>query len=239
MYKVADIVFDARDCGSTFAARAEKYRVSEGLPEFTLTLTEEELEAAREVSRLSEDGIRYMMSGSKFYFELINRKGFMLHSSAVVKDGRAYLFSGPSGMGKSTHTGFWLELFPDAYILNDDKPAVRSTDNGFYAYGTPWSGKHDISRNTGVPIGGIAFIERSDVNFIEPMPVKNAVFGMIAQTVRHIRRERMEELLDTVEMLISSAPVYRLGCTKDISAAELAYEVMSHGAASKNEITER
>lgn len=224
MYKVADIVFEAGDCGSVFLERAEKYRVFEGTPEFTLSISDEDV--SRSILQTTPDGIRYMLSGTKFYIELIKRGGMMLHSSAVALDGKAYLFSGNSGVGKSTHTGYWLDLFPEAYILNDDKPALIPHEGFVTAYGTPWSGKHDISRNEGLPVGGIAFIERSDHNFIEPMPAKQAAAGLVAQTVRHIKRERMEAMLDTLMNVIRNVPIYRLGCINDRSAAELASRAM-------------
>ena len=72
----------------------------------------------------------------------------LLHSSAVVVDGYAYLFSADSGTGKSTHTGLWKQHFGDrAYIINDDKPAIRKVDGEWYVFGTPWSGKTDTSVN--------------------------------------------------------------------------------------------
>lgn len=231
MFKVADIVFDAGDCGEAFRLRSEKYRIPEGEPEFTIDLAPEDLELCRrEFPEADDEVIRYLLSGTRFYFELIKRGGLLLHSSAVVKDGRAYLFSASSGVGKSTHTGYWLGLFPDAYILNDDKPAIRLIDGVFRAYGTPWSGKHDLSRNEGVPIGGIACIERSKENFIEPLPPAAAAARILSQTVRHIRAERMEELLSTLDLLIRRVPIYRLGCTNDPSAAVLSERTMTEKA---------
>ena len=227
MYKAANIVFDAKDAGGLFYERAVPYRVDAGTPEFCITITEEELELCRKDSpRSTDEAHRYILSGTKFYFELIKRGGMLLHSSAVVKDGRAYLFTANPGVGKSTHTGYWLKLYPDAYILNDDKPAIRREGGVFYAYGTPWSGKYDISRNEGVPIGGIACLERSGTNFIEPMPAAQAAAKILSQTVRHVRRERMDELLTTLDLLIREVPIYRLGCVNDISAAAVASETL-------------
>ena len=63
----------------------------------------------------------YYCSAYRFYTQLVDFSGLMLHSSAVIMDGRAYLFSAPSGTGKSTHTQLWLDVFGDrATILNDD-----------------------------------------------------------------------------------------------------------------------
>ena len=231
MYKVAGIVFDAVDCGETFRLRSPKYEVTEGKPEFRITLPDDEIEESlKNTPGASEEVIKYLLSGTKFYFELIKREGMLLHSSAVVKDGRAFLFTANPGVGKSTHTGYWLECFPDAYILNDDKPAIRLENGVFYAYGTPWSGKHDISRNEGVPIGGIASLERADHNFIEPMPTAAALAKLLSQTVRHVRAERMNELLATLDRLINEVPIFRLGCLNDPSAALLSESAMNKKA---------
>ncbi|MBO4848844.1 MAG: hypothetical protein J5586_06805 [Clostridia bacterium] len=226
MYRVADLVFEADGCGEMFRSRAEKYRVSSGEPEFTVSVSEEEIRSVDGISSLGDDARRYMLSGTKFYFELIKRSGMLLHSSAAVLDGKTYLFSGPCGVGKSTHAAHWLELYPEAYILNDDKPAIRLFENGAKAYGTPWSGKHDISRNESADIAGIAFVERAEDNFIELMPTAEAAAKLLSQTVRHISEERMDELLRTVDRLLSGTPVYRLGCINDISAAVLSSGVM-------------
>lgn len=227
MFRAANIVFEAKDCGELFDERSEPYRVGSGTPEFLISISEEELELCRRESPgVSDRALMYLLSGTKFYFELIKRGGMLLHSSAVVKDKKAYLFTANPGVGKSTHAGYWLKLFPDAYILNDDKPALRREDGVFCAYGTPWSGKHDISRNEGVPVGAIACIERAETNFIEPMPPAFAAAKLLSQTVRHIREERMDELLTTLDLLIRETPIYRLGCVNDVSAAAVSSETM-------------
>ena len=91
------------------------------------------------------DSSEYTWFGYRFYCELIHHSGFFLHASAVSLDNRAYLFSADSGTGKSTHTGLWLEYFGKgrAFLINDDKPALRKGDSGYLACGTPFSGKHD------------------------------------------------------------------------------------------------
>ncbi len=226
MYKAAGLVFGAEGCGETFLARAEKYRVTGGVPEFTVAVTDEEAAACMRASGLNGDLSRYLASGTKFYFELIKRGGMLLHSSAVALNGEAYLFSGDPGAGKSTHAGLWLKCFPGAYVLNDDKPALTRCENGFLASGTPWSGKNDISRNESLPVKGIAFIEKAPENSIERLSPKDAAVRIIPQTVRRISSARMEELLDTVDRLVTTVPVYVLKCRPDEDAARLAHSAM-------------
>ena len=91
----------------------------------------------------------------------------MLHASAVVVDGDAYLFSAPCGTGKSTHASLWLKYLKhkNPYILNDDKPAIRIVNDNIYVYGTPFSGKTDKNKNEKANLKGIAFLEQSNLLF--------------------------------------------------------------------------
>ena len=133
---------------------------------------------------LDYESLAYMYSGWAFYRQLLSYDGLMFHSSAVELDGVAYLFSGPSGMGKSTHTRLWQQEFPSARIFNDDKPALRYIDGVWYAYGTPWCGKDGININTKVPIGGICFLRQGKENKIRRLPEIEAAAAIISQTLR-------------------------------------------------------
>ena len=85
---------------------------------------------------------------------VILREGLSIHASAVVSDGKAYLFLGKSGTGKSTHARLWLKNIPGSHLLNDDNPAVRLIDGSPVAFGTPWSGKTPCYRDESAPVGG-------------------------------------------------------------------------------------
>ena len=173
--------------------------------------------------------IEYMATGSMFYSRLIAHSGLLIHSSAVVYEDRAYLFSAPSGTGKSTHTGLWLKEFPGAEIINDDKPALRIFDDGIYVYGTPWSGKTDMSLNKKVKLQGIAFLERGEKNEISPMSSIKALENLLNQTVRPGQRNQASLLMDHLSTLISRVPIYRFSCNMDPEAAHVSYETMSKG----------
>lgn len=175
-----------------------------------------------------DDLCEYLYSGAKFYRELLKRDGMMLHASCVVVDGFAYLFTANSGTGKSTHTGLWLECFGErAFILNDDKPAIRREDGKWYAYGTPWSGKDDISRNCRAPIGGIAVIERAESNSIRPFAGIPAIHGVLRQVNRPKSKVYREMLLELMDKLIADVPIWKLQCNMEREAAQIAFAAMS------------
>ncbi len=181
----------------------------------------------KQYPQLSLADCEYMWTGEQFCTALLEFDGFMLHSSAVVYEGRAYLFSAPSGTGKSTHTALWCEVFGDtAYILNDDKPVLRIENGEVVAYGTPWSGKTDLNRNVGVPLQGICFIERSEENRIKRVSTAEAVYMLLNQTIRPAAPEQMERLLLVLDKVLSKAQVYKMGCNISRDAVEMAYEAM-------------
>lgn len=181
---------------------------------------------------LSEDSNIYLQSGFQFYRQLLKFNGLMLHASAVEMEGKAYLFSGPSGMGKSTHTRLWQQLFGDAaQVFNDDKPALRRMEDAWYAYGTPWCGKDGINQNKKVPLAGICFLRRGEKNSIRRLDALEATTYIISQTMRKFKdTENLDSMLSIVEKLVSEIPVYELFNKPEPEAALLSYETMKKGA---------
>lgn len=178
---------------------------------------------------LSEEDCEYLMSGGSFYQQLLRFQGMMLHSSAVVKDGKAYLFTAPCGTGKSTHTRLWLENFKDAFILNDDKPALRLENDMFYAYGTPWSGKTAQNCNVRVPLAGICVLRRGQENKIIPYAGHAALHDILEQTIRPKNPVLLSDLLELLDQLIVQVPIWKMECNMEPSAAYISYDAMSGG----------
>lgn len=185
------------------------------------------LSAMAEHPELVQDDWEYMITGSDFYTELLNFDGILLHSSCIVVDDMAYAFSADSGTGKSTHTQLWLKHFGDrAYMLNDDKPAIRLIDGIVYACGTPWSGKYDYSTPKVVPLAGICFLERSENNWIKKADTGKAVFNIFSQTVRKLNAQRMDSLFDVLEQIFAKVPLYEFGCDISEEALFTSYNAM-------------
>ena len=149
----------------------------------------------------------------------------MLHSSGVVVDNYAYLFSADPGTGKSTHTDLWVKYFGNdrAKIINDDKPAIRMINDKIYVYGTPWSGKTDQNINMKVPLGAIVFLERSEDNWVKEIEPKEAIPLILQQTIRPREPEVMIKLLDMLDIVLRRVKLYRLGCNISEEAVKVSY----------------
>lgn len=169
----------------------------------------------------------YMESGYHFYARLLAYDGLQLHASAVACDGKAYLFSGPCTVGKSTHTRQWQQTFGDrVQVFNDDKPALRLVDGCWYAYGTPWCGKDFVNINMKAPLGGICFLKQASENKIRRLSVTEAFARCMGQLQRFAKPENVEKQLLLVDKLVRSVPVWELENYPGPEAAQLSHDTM-------------
>lgn len=230
-YRICNLIVNADFRFPKSINRAEKYLTEPSETcDICINYDTKEIEDIKNVApHLTLEDCEVIHTSSLFYRTLVRKfNGFMLHSSAVVVDNKAYLFSAPSGTGKSTHTSQWLKLFGDkAFILNDDKPAIMIVDGKVYAYGTPWSGKSDLNVDLGVPLQGICVLERSEKNFIERLDNGTAIFKILNQTLRPPIEGYMDKLLDMIDKVLTDVPVWRMGCNISTEAAQMAYDAMS------------
>ena len=149
----------------------------------------------------------------------------LVHSSALIYDGGAYLFSGDSGVGKSTHTRLWLKAFGDkVHIMNDDKPVVKLYDDKVVAFGTPFDGGSGIALNESYPLKAIIFVERGEENTVRVPENKKIIQKLYFQTARMVNRETAEKMLTNIERILSLTKFYVLTCNMDISAAYIVFE---------------
>ncbi len=217
--------------GGVIETQAKKYIADfEGYPQIVLGIDDNALAAHHQnTPQLSLLEHEYMWTGAEFCEQLLKYNGFMLHSSGVACDGKAYLFSAPSGTGKSTHTTLWRKVFGDerCFILNDDKPVIRIIDGEVLAFGTPWSGKTDLNENIGLPLQGICFLQRGATNHIEKMSPKDAVHMLLDQTIRPTDAAKMTKLLELLDELLKKVEVFSLCCNMENEAAIVAFEGMN------------
>ena len=187
-------------------------------------LTQEEL------SHLTDRYYELTAVYRKIAESLVDYNIILFHGSCLAVDGEAFIFTAKSGTGKSTHTQLWCREFAHkgAYVLNDDKPAVRLMDDGvFYAYGTPWCGKATYSPNRKVPIGGICVLRRGEENRIRLCSKKEAIFALLGQTSHPKGELGNEKILELLNLLLQKVPVWHLECNMEPEAAHISYNAMS------------
>ncbi len=156
---------------------------------------------------------------------LVGHDVLLMHGSALCMDGQAYIFTGKSGTGKSTHAKLWREAFGDrVWMINDDKPMLRITEEGIVVWGTPWDGKHHLSRNAGAPLKAILQIRQADENRIEPLAKADAFPLLMSQAYRPGDPAAALRVLALEKRILETAAFYTMYCNQKPEAALTAYE---------------
>ena len=146
--------------------------------------------------------------------------GFQLHASSAIRNARAFLFAGVSGVGKTTT----VRLAPsDAVVLTDEISYVRRTEAGYRAYGTPFAG--ELARpgaNASAPLQRVSLLKQSPRNRL--LPVKRT--AAIRALMRHVLffahdPEIVERVLDSIVRFASSTEIVEMEFTPDHRAWEL------------------
>lgn len=151
-----------------------------------------------------------------------------VHSSAIVCNGRAVLFLGESGTGKSTHTRLWRENIAGAVLLNDDSPFIGFVDGRATAFGAPWSGKTPCYKQEQYPIAAIVRLSQAPHNAIRPLRSVHAIGALLPSLTPAFGYddELQDRMLATLSKIISQVPVYHLECLPDAAAARLSYDTV-------------
>ena len=139
----------------------------------------------------------------------------LLHGAVVAVNGKSYLFTAPSGIGKTTHILKWLKHLPDACVVNGDKPFIKfGGDNNTLpmACGSPWAGKENMYTNTMVPLNAIILMERSENNHITQISFDEAFPTLLQQTYRPESIEKMRKTLKLLQRINSTVKFYRFQC---------------------------
>lgn len=151
-----------------------------------------------------------------------------VHSSAIVCNGRAVLFLGESGTGKSTHTRLWRENIDGAVLLNDDSPFIGFVDGRATAFGAPWSGKTPCYKQEQYPIAAIVRLSQAPHNAIRPLRSVHVIGALLPSLTPAFGYddELQDRMLATLSKIISQVPVYHLECLPDAAAARLSYDTV-------------
>lgn len=158
-----------------------------------------------------------------YTFATAPKSTLMMHASVIERGGKAYLFLGRSGTGKSTHSRLWLEHIPGSRLLNDDNPVVHvGSGCTVTVYGSPWSGKTPCYLNESYPIGAIVRLEQAPANEITRLPAVHAFAAVLPSCSCLKQHEAVYRgVLSAVTQLATVVSVYHLKCLPDAEAARL------------------
>jgi hypothetical protein len=151
---------------------------------------------------------------------LAERGGFLLHAASAICEGRAFLFSGVSGAGKTTMT----RLAPsDTTLLSDEISYLRPSASGYSAFGTPFAGELAKSgENCAAPVSALFFLEQGPENRIEELSSAEAVRRLMRNILFFAEDPVLvEKLFATACDFVDRVPIRRLTFYPDESVWNL------------------
>ena len=153
----------------------------------------------------------------------------LTHASSIIYKGKAYLFLGKSGTGKSTHSRMWLSALENVVLMNDDHPVVRLAEDGTpIAYGSPWSGKTHCYKNICAPVGGVIRISRAPHNKARRLSPVESYASLMTSCSGMTWYSNMADGRDrTIQGVISRVPCWVMECLPDEDAARVCSETVT------------
>jgi hypothetical protein len=124
---------------------------------------------------------------------LARQGGFLVHAASAIRNGKAFLFSGVSGAGKTTISRL---APPDATLLTDEISYVRREGNRYMACGTPFAGElARVGENRSAPIIALFLLEKGLQNSIEPIAPTEAIQRLLRNILFFAHDPELVELV--------------------------------------------
>ena len=206
------------------------YLVNDVTPDFSVSLSKEDILAEQEATSENQFSPAYLETLAllrKLAEILPSHNRILMHGASISYNEHAYLFTAPSGTGKSTHIRLWKKyLGDDVKIVNGDKPFI-SLENEPLIYGSPWAGKENWHRNCKKPLKGICFVQRGTTNSIRRIEASDCLSLLFKQVYLPADTLAAGLTLELVDMLIKKVPLYVLTCDMSEDAVRCSFEALT------------
>ena len=212
------------------------YLVEDCIPDFYIHLTQKDIDLEKQQTTeqtFSEAYLETLALLRKISDMLPNHRRFLIHGASISYEDNAYLFTAPSGTGKSTHIRLWKKHLGDKVkIVNGDKPFVSLEQNEEgtlfpLIYGTPWAGKERWQRNCAEPLKGICFVQRGTTNTIRKMQPEECISMLFHQVYLPNDAGAVGQTLELIDLLVKNVPLYLLTCDISEEAVRCSFEAMT------------
>ncbi len=149
-----------------------------------------------------------------------------LHASRVEVRGKAIVFVGASGVGKTTQAFLW-KTYGGGKIMGNDRVLLRRVAGQWQTYGYFEDGDSPVCDPERLPLAAVVLLEQGPENTVFRMPTAKAAAGLMSQTaVEPWDKAMMQTVLEELIGLVRQCPVYSLRCRADAGAVACLEEKM-------------
>lgn len=152
---------------------------------------------------------------------LIHKNRLCLHAACIQTSFGGLLFSGPSGVGKSTQAELWCSL-RGARQINGDRPILSKDQNFWLAWGSPYAGSSQCHINENCTVTAIVMLRQAEECSLRRLSMPEAFRAVWSGLTVYSWDKTYVETASSLAMeLIASVPVWELDCTPDARAVEV------------------
>ena len=163
----------------------------------------------------------WFFSVCAFHRQLLLRDACVLHASYVDIGGEAILFTGPSGIGKSTQAELWTR-YAGAQVINGDRAVLRKQDGRWHVFGYPACGTSGICINRTLPLKAIVVLSQAAENQVRKLSAAEKVRALVSATELYPwDHEEIDMALTIAQNLAMDVPILKLCCRPDQEAVEV------------------
>ncbi|MDR0890229.1 MAG: hypothetical protein LBM28_06265 [Oscillospiraceae bacterium] len=152
-----------------------------------------------------------------------------IHASHIQTQFGSLVFTGPSGIGKSTQAALWEKT---AKILNGDKTLLQLEQGEIFAASIPYCGTSDICHRGGGKLAAIVVLEQAKENHVQQLHAAQAVSQLMASVIRNPwHRDDAQRALELAAQIAQRVPIYKLRCVPNETAVHCLRTVLEKGGA--------
>jgi hypothetical protein len=150
-----------------------------------------------------------------FAWLCLQNNAILLHSAGVIRQGRGYVFFGPSGAGKTT-TSYLAAQTAD--VVSDDLTIIRLEQGRCWLYGVPFKGElSDAPRaNQHAPLFGLYRLRQDTTHYLEPLSSVRGVAELVAAAPFVVSELNLsQQLMALCQQIVATVPVQELHFSRD------------------------
>ena len=149
-------------------------------------------------------------------------KGVEIHGCGLLDAaGRAYVFVGQSGAGKSTMARLWVDR-PGATLLSDERVVLRTDGDRIIVYGTPWQGDAHFASPSSGELAAVFFLDRATTHAVAPVSGSRAAARLFACSFLPFHNtDAVDRTMAAVEHVTRNTPCYDLWFAPDASVVDM------------------
>lgn len=170
-----------------------------------------------EIQTQKQLGVSFLLSTAGLHRKLLQKQAIVLHASYIEYRGRAILFMGPSGIGKSTQAELWNRC-ENAPILNGDRVLLRQRDGIWYAYGYPCCGSSPFCVNRTLRLGAIVVLRQAPENRVGELSAAQRVLALTTAAEFYPWEPWEQETVLSLAQELAQQNVIGLSCRADCEA---------------------